>query len=141
MKEDVMKLQILVWSFTLPCTIATTFFSTYLWSSWWAISLSGLVGLVASEIILKVFLALHINRLPLSIQRPVYLRWKKNLLATCDKHPLVGFPMMCFTELEMDRHFEQGGFRQVKEATAKKLKSISDGLNEYVEHVTKQRMT
>lgn len=66
---------------------------------------------------------------PIEWQRPFYNTWKEKVtVATQDASPLIAYPMLAFIELELDKHFEEGGLHYAQESLLKKSDEIGQNL-------------
>ncbi len=66
---------------------------------------------------------------PIIIQKPFYLAWKENLLVTNAKaDALIAYPMAAFIELELDKHFEEGGIIAAENALFNRINDMGEAL-------------
>jgi len=67
--------------------------------------------------------------IPIEWQRPFYNTWKeKVIIGTQNASPLIAYPMLAFIELELDKHFEENGFRYAEQMLFKKSEEVGENL-------------
>lgn len=71
---------------------------------------------------------------PIIIQKPFYLAWKENLITINAKaDPLFCYPMAAFLELELDKHFEEGGIKGAEKALHNRIQNVGKALLKPIE--------
>jgi hypothetical protein len=94
-------------------------------SSW----LIGLMAALVGDWLLSKIIFYLIKFFPTTIQKPFYLAWKENLLIENSRNnAMFSYPISLFIEIELDKHFEEGGIKGAEKALFNKINDVGEAL-------------
>lgn len=104
------------------------FFHAYEYHEIWC-ALLGFIVAACIDWLISIGVVPVIRHFPIIIQKPFYLAWKENLLIINAKaDPILSYPMAAFIELELDKHFDEGGMITAENALYNRINDMCEAL-------------